>query len=242
MLTNSAVAIAASAASAAVWTAPSAFAYAPSPIHRVIGAHRRLRSVSSAALTFDDGPQPEATDAILAALAELHITATFFVVGEQVVRAPNLVREIVAEGHELGCHGDVHRNHLLRSPVGLGEDLRRGRARLEDVVGSTIDLYRPPQGSLTWPSLRSVRAAGMALVLWSAWARDWERSSTASRVERLATRRLRGGDVVLLHDADTYARRDGTWRDTVAALPGIARVADQRGLTLGSIGGRANLA
>lgn len=226
---------------AAAWALPTALAYAPAPLERAIGARRRLRDTSRIALTFDDGPQPVATEAVLDVLARERVRATFFIVGAQVARSPGLVHEIDAAGHEVGCHGEVHVNHLRRSPLGLTDDLRRSRGRLEDLLGRSIDLYRPPQGALTWPSLRAVRSSGLELVLWSRWVRDWERSSTPARIGRLGTRDLQGGEIVLLHDADTYARRSGTWRDTVAALPAIIDGARMGGLEPTSIGGRHSL-
>ncbi len=208
----------ASAAALAVVLHAAPAAVATSPAHALIGAHTRLRDRRRVALTFDDGPQPEALDRFLSALEQERARATFFLVGEQALRHPALVREIHAAGHELANHGFRHRNHLLRTPFGVADDIRRGAETIAELIGTRPPLYRPCYGVVAAATWLGARAAGSALVLWSRWGRDWRAAATPLSIVETAAAGLRGGDIVLLHDADHYAS-PGSWRNTLAALP-----------------------
>jgi peptidoglycan/xylan/chitin deacetylase (PgdA/CDA1 family) len=207
------------AGAAAAWSAPAAAPFAP-PVARRLHIPTRLPRPRGVALTFDDGPHPEGTPAVLEALARAGATATFFLVGEQVERNPALAAEIAAAGHEVALHGHRHRLHLLRSPGALEDDLRRGAAAVEDAVGTTTAWYRPPYGVFSPASLGLVRRSGRQPILWSRWGRDWGARATPEAIASRATEGLRGGDVVLLHDADHYSSV-GSWSRTAAALPAI---------------------
>jgi peptidoglycan-N-acetylglucosamine deacetylase len=172
------------------------------------------------ALTFDDGPHPEGTPAVLEVLAQAGATATFFLVGEQVRAHRAVAREVAAAGHEVALHGDRHAL-LLRRRVGeLADDLRRATAEIEDATGRSPALYRPPYGVFSSGALGLVRSLGLVPLLWSRWGRDWERRTTPATIARRSTRGLRAGDVVLLHDSDAYSS-SGSWRRTAAALPSV---------------------
>jgi peptidoglycan-N-acetylglucosamine deacetylase len=181
------------------------------------------------ALTFDDGPHPEGTPAVLEALAKLDATATFFLCGEQVERNPGLAAEIVAAGHTAAVHGHRHRNMLRLSPRTFVEDLERGIAAIEDAVGLRPELYRPPYGIFSYPGMVEVRARGLRSLLWSRWGHDWRAERSGAEIAAEATRELDGGDVLLLHDADHYSD-PGCWRGTVAALPMVVERIRSAGL------------
>jgi peptidoglycan-N-acetylglucosamine deacetylase len=194
-----------------------------------LGVPLRLEREDAVALTFDDGPHAQGTPATLEALSRARARGTFFLVGEQVAREPALAREIVAAGHEVALHGQRHRNQLRLTPGGIADDLRRGAAAIEDATGRRPALYRPPYGIFSGAGLAVVRRQGRTPLLWSRWGRDWTRRATPESIAALATANLRGGDVVLLHDADHYSVA-GSWRQTVAALPRILEAADERRL------------
>lgn len=185
----------------------------------------------SVALTFDDGPHPQGTPAVLAQLGRLGWTATFFLLGEQVQRYPQLAAALVAAGHEVAVHGYTHRNHLLRGPADVYRDLARATAVVQAATGSRPHWFRPPYGVLTLGSLLAARGCGLQPVLWTAWGRDWEPGS-AERVAATVRRQLRPGGTVLLHDSDCTARVAGSWRATVAALPRLAELLDEWGCTV----------
>ena len=169
------------------------------------------------ALTFDDGPHPEGTPAVLDVLARAGARATFFVIGEQVRRRPSLAAEIVAQGHRVALHGDRHRLQLRVSERELRADLQRGRAAIEDATGTTADLHRPPYGIYSASGLALARDAGLKPLLWSRWGKDWRKFTTPERIASRATRAVGPGDVILLHDADFYSSKN-SHRRTVLAL------------------------
>ena len=180
------------------------------------------------ALTFDDGPHPHGTPAVLRALADARATATFYLVGEQVERWPSLAAEIAAAGHEIGLHGYRHRLLLRRSVPELAQDLDRAFELITGATGREPVSYRPPYGVFSSGALRLVRRRGWRPLLWSRWGRDWGARETAAAIARRATRELEAGDVVLLHDADHYSARD-SWRRTVAALPMVIAAVEALG-------------
>jgi len=186
------------------------------------------------ALTFDDGPHPQGTPAVLEVLRERGATATFFLAGEQVERRPALVAEIIAEGHGVELHCHRHRNLLRLSPRAFLEDAERARAVIEAASGQAISDYRPPYGIFSAPNLCAVRRRGWRPVLWSRWGRDWDRSATVESITRRASAGIMAGDIVLLHDADYYSAR-GSWVRTAAALPLILDEIEACGLKTASL-------
>jgi peptidoglycan/xylan/chitin deacetylase (PgdA/CDA1 family) len=184
---------------------------------RGLGLPRALPA-AGVALTFDDGPHPEGTPAILDLLARAGAHATFFLVGEQVQRRPALAAEILAAGHVVGLHGYRHRLQLRQSQAQVQTDLALGAAALEDATGAPIAWHRPPYGIYSATGLGAVRAAGWRPLLWSRWGKDWRRATTPARIAARATRSLSAGDVILLHDADFYSAHN-SHRRTADALP-----------------------
>jgi peptidoglycan/xylan/chitin deacetylase (PgdA/CDA1 family) len=181
------------------------------------------------ALTFDDGPHAQGTPAVLETLARSEVRATFFLVGEQVRRNPGLAGEIVAAGHGVGLHCDRHRNLLRLAPWQVREDIARAEEAILNATGSPIELYRPPYGVANASALRVARRRGWRTLLWSQWGRDWEAKATQESIGALVTRGAAEGSVLLLHDADDYSA-PGSWRRTVAALPGVLETLAERGL------------
>ena len=204
---------------AATWFVPAAAAVVP-PLAASLGIARRLGHSGGVAVTFDDGPHADGTPAVLEALARRGARATFFLVGEQVERRPALARRIVDEGHEVAVHGHRHTLLLRRRVRELAGDLDRCVAAIADATGIEPTLYRPPYGVFSSGALAHVRERGFRPLLWSTWGRDWRRRTTPAEIARLATRSLRPGDVVLLHDSDAYSSAD-SWRRTAAALPAV---------------------
>lgn len=202
----------------APWFAP-AFAPVVPRVADLFGIERRVDR-DAVVLTFDDGPHAEGTPAVLAELERRGATATFFLVGEQVRARPALAREIVAAGHEVALHGDRHTLLLRRRVREVAADLERAAETIAAATGVAPTLYRPPYGVFSAGVLAHVRERGWRPLLWSTWGRDWERRATPESIARRATRGLRAGDVVLLHDSDAYSS-EGSWRRTAAALPSV---------------------
>ena len=220
-------AVALSAGAAAAWCWPAPLPLAPLVSERM-GVPCHLARLRGIALTFDDGPHPHGTPATLDALAAAGATATFFLVGEQVARWPSLAAEIAAAGHEVGVHGYRHRLLLRRSVRALEADLDRAFEVIVAATGREPACYRPPYGVFSSGALRLVRRRGWTPLLWSKWGRDWTAHTTPDTIARRATCSLRAGDVVLLHDSDSYSAPD-SWQRTVAALPLIAAAVEALG-------------
>jgi peptidoglycan-N-acetylglucosamine deacetylase len=222
--------LAAAGLAAAVAHAGPALAPVVPPLGRSLGVRLRLEEEEGVALTFDDGPHPQGTPAVLEALRERGATATFFLAGEQVVKRPSLVAETVAAGHRVELHCHRHRSQLRLTPRQLLEDAERARAAIEEAGGQAVADYRPPYGTFSAAGLRAVRSRGWRPVLWSRWGRDWRRSATAASIARRASAGAQPGEILLLHDADYYSAR-GSWVRTAAALPAILDELEAAGLS-----------
>jgi peptidoglycan/xylan/chitin deacetylase (PgdA/CDA1 family) len=194
-----------------------------------LGVEDRTSSGDGYALTFDDGPHPQGTPAVLEILAREQTSATFFLVGEQVRRNPSLAREIVAAGHGIGLHCDRHRNLLRLAPRQVRADIARAQDTIEATCGRGIGLYRPPYGVLNAAALRIARAHGWRTLLWSHAGKDWQAQATPESIAALVTDGAGEGSVLLLHDADDYGSV-GSWRRTAGALPQVIETLAGRGL------------
>ncbi|MBK5219580.1 MAG: polysaccharide deacetylase family protein [Thermoleophilia bacterium] len=224
-----AAAVGAGIGAAAVAYAGPALAPVVPPLGRALGVVLREEGEEGVALTFDDGPHPQGTPAVLEILREAGARATFFLAGEQVVQRPALAAEIVAAGHRVELHCFRHRNQLRLGARALLADADRAKSVIEEASGQQVLDYRPPYGIFSALGLRAVRSRGWRPVLWSLWGRDWDRRATPSSIARRASAGARAGDVLLLHDADYYSARD-SWVRTAAALPMILEELEERGL------------
>ena len=216
------------AGAGAAWALPALAPVIPS-LAQALGVARRREGAAGIALTFDDGPHPEGTPAVLELLAAAGAKATFFLVGEQVRAFPELAERIAAEGHEVAIHGDRHRVMLRMAPAMIAADLDRAQATIGELTGQRPRFHRPPLGIYSYPGLRIARQQGLEPLLWSRWGRDWSAKSTAGSISEMVTTDLSAGDVLLLHDADWYSDA-GCWRNTVAALPTILERVNSSGL------------
>jgi peptidoglycan/xylan/chitin deacetylase (PgdA/CDA1 family) len=151
-------------------------------------------------LTYDDGPDPENTPGVLDALASHGATATFFVLADRAEQHPELLRRILAEGHDVGLHGEDHTRLSTLPAREAVRRIRRGKRRLAAVLGRPVTLYRPAYGAQKLAQAVGTRASGLEIVLWTAWARDWE-AGTAAEVAGRALGAVHPGAFLLLHDA-----------------------------------------
>jgi len=183
--------------------------------------------VPKVAVTFDDGPSPVTTPRILDRLDELGLRATFFCLGLEVDRHPDLVAEIAHRGHGVATHGYAHERHLARTPRWIEADLMRSLSAL-DRVGVSPRWFRPPYGQTTLATMTAARRHHLELVLWSAWGREWTAPDVAEVVARV-DRDLAPGTIVLLHDNDVDSP-PGTAQRALDALGPIAALLERRGL------------
>jgi peptidoglycan/xylan/chitin deacetylase (PgdA/CDA1 family) len=186
------------------------------------------------AITFDDGPDPDSTPAVLDALDRVGVRATFFMLGEQLMRNPMLGREVASRGHEIALHGFEHPHHETLTPTQARDDLARGLGAVEAATGRRPSFYRPPYGRFSEHSYDACRALDLRPVYWSAWGEDWE-AIAAERIAELVCRDLADGVIVLLHDSPRYADRPSA-EPTASALTPVAARAVDAGLTLVTLG------
>jgi peptidoglycan/xylan/chitin deacetylase (PgdA/CDA1 family) len=196
---------------------------------RFPGVLKRTGRPAAVALTFDDGPHPQGTPAVMAELDRLGARATFFLVGREARKHPALVAELVAAGHEVAVHGDRHLPHLAMPPWWVSRDLARGTETVERAAGVPAQSLRAPFGAASLATVAFARSRGLTLTSWTRWGRDWERGATPDAIAARLTRGLAGGDILLLHDSDAYAAA-GSWRATAAALPRVGEALAAAGL------------
>jgi peptidoglycan/xylan/chitin deacetylase (PgdA/CDA1 family) len=181
------------------------------------------------ALTFDDGPHPVTTRAVLAILREHDVRATFFLLGHKVALHPDVVREIHAAGHAIGVHGFEHdRLFCLRSSRYARAQIERTQRAIEGACGISTTLFRPPIGFASHLTFRGAERAGVRVVAWTVRSLDGLESARAERVAERVIRHLVDGAIVLMHDA---AERDDFEPASIAALPAILAALRERRLT-----------
>jgi peptidoglycan/xylan/chitin deacetylase (PgdA/CDA1 family) len=182
-----------------------------------------------AALTFDDGPNPEATPRILDALAATGTTATFFLLGRHVERWPELARRVAAEGHVVGNHGWHHRKLHTQGPARVRDDLELGTAAIVGATGVHPSVFRAPHGFRA-PWVTAIAGSlGQRTVGWSLGVWDTALPGADVIVERTVNG-TRPGSILLLHDGDGYDPA-GDRTQTADAVPRIVAKLRDRGYT-----------
>ena len=157
------------------------------------------RGTKQIALTYDDGPNDPHTLHLLDVLARQNVRATFFLIGRYVQQRPEIARQIAASGHVVGNHTFTHPVLIFKSAVEIGQEISGCRAALQDAIGEHSDLFRPPFGGRRPAVLRIARELGLEPVMWNLTGYDWN-APPAAVIEQKVAKRIRGGDVILLHD------------------------------------------
>jgi peptidoglycan-N-acetylglucosamine deacetylase len=172
-------------------------------------------STKQIALTYDDGPNDPHTLRLLEVLARHNAHATFFLIGRYAQQQPAIAREVVRAGHVVGNHTFTHPWLFSKSASEIRKELTDCRSAIHDAVGEHSNLFRPPFGSRRPAVLHIARQLGLEPIMWNITGYDWD-APPAAVIERKVSRRVCGGNVVLLHDGGH--RQMGTDRSqTVAA-------------------------
>jgi len=153
----------------------------------------------AAALTFDDGPDPEFTPAILQILDRFDVTATFFAMGYNAARHPRLLREVVAAGHEIGSHGWRHLNLTETDPEETRKEIELGHRTVEDHAEVPVRVFRPPYGRFSENAVRVLAPRPQDMVVWSVTRGklSWE---DPGLVAAHIAGSLKPGTIIDLHD------------------------------------------
>jgi peptidoglycan/xylan/chitin deacetylase (PgdA/CDA1 family) len=162
------------------------------------------------AMTFDDGPSAENTPRLLEMLKQRNIKATFFLIGQNVVSNPDLVRRILADGHEIGNHSWTHPQLSKLSDDRVTAEITQTQDAIKDASGFTPVLLRPPYGAIT-PRQREwiENRFGLNIILWSVDPFDWKRPGASVITQRILSQ-TRPGAIILSHDIH---------KQTVDAMP-----------------------
>ena len=169
---------------------------APQIVYRYAsgGGKRRV------AITFDDGPHPRYTPQILDILAEYGVKATFFMVGSNAAYHPELVRRVLAEGHEIGNHTQNHYHTANMSSEELVADILACSKELARFTeGKAPTLFRPPEGVFNEEIKALCKEQGYTIVMWSVDTRDWAHTPVCDIVSGVRTN-VRDGAIILMHD------------------------------------------
>jgi peptidoglycan/xylan/chitin deacetylase (PgdA/CDA1 family) len=172
------------------------------------------------ALTFDDGPHEKLTPRLLDLLAQHHMHATFFVIGENAVQHPEILKRAVREGHEIGNHSWSHPNLAKMSEENVRSQLQRTEETISSAIGSRPTLFRPPYGSLTAHQKHIIHdELGYEIILWEVDPFDWKKPGPNIVSSRIL-KETHPGSIVLAHDIHAQ---------TIQAMPATFTELEARG-------------
>jgi len=181
------------------------------------------------ALTFDDGPNEPYTSHVLSTLEQYKIKATFFVIGQNARRYPDVCRRIVTAGNVIGNHSYHHHKSLcLRWGKAIARDIELSRQAIYECTGFEPKLFRPPHGFRTPWLMRTVRHLGYTVVTWDNMTGDWKANKSAEEIGQTVVQRAKPGGVIVLHDGrDSRPNYDRS--QMLQALPFVIETLKERG-------------
>lgn len=180
--------------------------------------------------SFDDGPHPKYTPSVLNILDKQKTQAAFFLIGKQAQKYPHLVKEIHQAGHLIGNHTQNHLLLPILSSKRLLREIIDGKMVLEDIIGESVEIFRPPRGLFDYRVLKISHKLNLKLVLWTLSSYDW-RGMSAKRIVSHVKRKIKPGQILLFHDGGYIISRLGSNRENlVKSLPLIFDLLPQRKL------------
>lgn len=150
------------------------------------------------ALTFDDGPNVKTTPKVLEVLKEKNVKATFFILGENAVEHPELVKQAASEGHEIASHSYTHRHLSKMGPKDCADELAKAESIISQCA-SKPRYFRPPGGLFNDNVLEEAKRHGYTTILWSVDPHDWQSPSVSEMIKRVEDN-VKPGGIVLMHD------------------------------------------
>jgi peptidoglycan-N-acetylglucosamine deacetylase len=157
-------------------------------------------------LTFDDGPNPIATPLVLHELRKHNINATFFLLGQNAQKYPELVHMIKAEGHQIGNHSFTHTNLLFKNKLFSQNEIVRTKEILENIVGKHSKYFRPPYGYFDWFTINVLRELGLTCVLWDVDSKDYKLNTVTDIAHRVIPNTT-NGSILLCHDNNETSQK-----------------------------------
>jgi peptidoglycan/xylan/chitin deacetylase (PgdA/CDA1 family) len=202
------------------------FEVAMSEPAKTISSFPKNLPVPALALTFDDGPHPKHTPRLLDILRQYGVKATFFVVGKNVERYPDIAQRIVAEGHQIANHTMAHPNLVKLKRKRFDKEIKDTNTIIEAYTGKKPTAIRPPYGSLNVKVEATLRNLyGLNIILWSVDPEDWKKPG-ASEVARRLIEGAKPGAILLAHDIH---------EQTIDAMPEVLSQLLARGYKFGTI-------
>ncbi|HTY45170.1 MAG TPA: polysaccharide deacetylase family protein [Patescibacteria group bacterium] len=181
------------------------------------------------ALTFDDGPSPVWTPAILDELKRSDAKATFFMLGEHVQQYPEIARRVAAEGHEIENHSYDHHVLLYYKPYELEREVKVAENIIKSITGKTTRYFRPPKAWLTSAEKKQINAMGYRVILWSLNSKDWV-TFDEKYILRFLVHHVRPGDIILFHDSGgVFTVEGGNRQETVKTIFRLVEQLRKRG-------------
>lgn len=159
-------------------------------------------NTSAVHLTFDDGPNPNATPIVLEILKSRNIKATFFLLGAHVEQYPDLAREINNQGHAIGNHSLSHRSLLMKPFSWQSHQIEQTSEIILHTTGTTPRVFRPPFGRFDLGTIKAASSHGLRTVMWDVDARDYAASGVQPIIRRVC-RQTVPGSIILFHDSDS---------------------------------------
>lgn len=169
------------------------------PVHGACGVSHGKREAKRIALSFDDGPHPRFTPAILDLLDRYGIKATFFMIGSNVAHYPEVAKEVMRRGHEIGNHTFSHPHMRGLTERELLDEIKKTEDILAQNGISRPRLFRPPEGFRSGEQVEMLSREGYTTVVWSLDTNDW-RGRAAGEIVSVVLDGIRGGDILLFHD------------------------------------------
>lgn len=169
------------------------------------------------AFTFDDGPNEKYTNELLDLLKEHHVKASFFVVGVNAEKYPDIILRMHQEGHLIGVHNYLHRSNWLFTPWKVTKGLEKSAFTIEGITGTKLKYYRPPWGMLNFFDYFLHKR--FKIILWSLMVGDWRSNGGSKKIETRLRNRIKSGDIIVLHDSgENWGADDDAPRYTIEAL------------------------
>lgn len=172
-------------------------------------------------ITFDSAWGTEDLDCILKTLKSQNVKACFFATGEWITKYPDAIKKILADGHEIGSHGDAHKHMNTLSLDSCKEEIRLCHEKMQKLTGKEMTLFRPPYGEYNDTVLEAAKACGYYTIQWDVDSLDWKNYGTTNIINTVVRHKnLKNGSIILLHNGTKY---------TAQALPIILEQLKEKG-------------
>ncbi|WP_461764634.1 polysaccharide deacetylase family protein [Myroides sp. LJL110] len=152
-------------------------------------------------LTFDDGPIPQVTPWVLKILKDFQVKATFFCIGDNVKKHPDIFKQIIAQGHTVGNHTFNHLNGWETDLKTYLNNLEKCQEILEKDLSSTTKLFRPPYGKITREQIKIIQKQGYQIIMWSNLTQDYNLNLTPKACLKKSIKQIKQGNIIVFHDS-----------------------------------------